>query len=365
MTTRTQRQAAATAVVAMLVCMLGVAAASASVAPGLSPVPDRAPAALSLVIAVNAGGSAYTDGAGVDWQADKPYQAGSWGYVNGSAFSTGEQIELTQDQPLYQTERYNLDAYLFDIPNGSYDVELHLAEIYPYACPGRRVFDVQIEGATVIDDLDLFAVAGAYIPVVRRFGAAVSDGQLAVTFASSKSNAKINAIMVQAHVEGTATPTRTPSSTRTPTATGTATTTATAPAGGYPTATPPASYEVRVNAGGPAYLDSLGAAWAEDRAYAPGFWGYIGGQPLMTGHGVGATADPALYQSGRAGMSEYRFDLPNDAYRVDLRFADVYSQSCPASRIFDVSIGSSKVITGLDLSHRSAATSRWTFPLPR
>jgi len=68
-------------------------------------------------------------------------------------------IEGTDDDPLYQTVRYDVAAYRFDLPDGRYTVTLKFCEPY-YTRPRQRVFGVKIQGQRVIDSLDLIAKAG-------------------------------------------------------------------------------------------------------------------------------------------------------------------------------------------------------------
>jgi len=157
---------------------------------------------------VNAGGAAYADG-GVVWASDQPYSPGGWGYVGGATFGTTTPINGTSDQPLYQTERYGMSAYLFDVPIGMYEVTLKFAEIYQYAKPGGRIFDVRLEGQTVIAGLDLFSQIGPYTAYDQAFTVPVYDGQLAIEFVSIVGQPKVNAIRVRGM--GSAGPTPTPS----------------------------------------------------------------------------------------------------------------------------------------------------------
>src|SRR5262249_55022855 len=74
----------------------------------------------------------------------------------------------------------------FQIPNltpgGSYEVRLHFAEIY-WAAPGLRLFNVAINGATVLSNFDIFATAGGRnIALVEQFTTA-ADGNGNITIA--------------------------------------------------------------------------------------------------------------------------------------------------------------------------------------
>jgi len=161
-----------------------------------TPTPTATPPVAGYRQRVNCGGPAYSDSAGQTWAADQPYAGGSWGYVGGLASTTTNAIGGTTDAPLYQSERYNMLSYRFDVPPGRYAVELRFAEIYQYAGPGLRVFDVQLEGSTVITGLDLYTLVGPYVAYTRTFEVPVVDGQLNIDFVARRGAAKVSAIQV-------------------------------------------------------------------------------------------------------------------------------------------------------------------------
>jgi hypothetical protein len=68
-------------------------------------------------------------------------------------------IADTPDAPLYQTVRYNLSAYHLPATNGLCKVTLKFCEPH-YAAAGVRVFDVKLQGRTVLNNLDIFAKVG-------------------------------------------------------------------------------------------------------------------------------------------------------------------------------------------------------------
>jgi len=143
-------------------------------------------------IRVEAGGSAsYTDAAGNIWSADT-------GFSGGSTVDRGNiAIANTNDDRIYQTERYGMSGYAFSVPSGSYTVRLHFAETYTgtTAC-GQRVFDVNVEG-TAINGLDVFCQAGGRnIALIKSFSVTVSDGQLNISFTPHANNAEINGIEI-------------------------------------------------------------------------------------------------------------------------------------------------------------------------
>ncbi len=131
----------------------------------------------------NAGGKAYTDRAGDQWDADRQYTAGSWGYVNQSTtLRTRRGISGTDDDPLYKDLRQAILEYRFDgLLEGVYQVELRFAEVRNTQ-PNLRVFDVTIEGNLVIYAHDIALEVGSFAADNHTFFVPVTDGQLNVRF---------------------------------------------------------------------------------------------------------------------------------------------------------------------------------------
>ena len=86
----------------------------------------------TLELAVNVGSDCFftSDESQLTWVPDRPYTKGSWGYVGGKPQSSQTEIHQTADGPLYQTLREGLQAYRFDAPEGTYEVELLFADIF-------------------------------------------------------------------------------------------------------------------------------------------------------------------------------------------------------------------------------------------
>jgi len=145
---------------------------------------------------VNAGGPNYVDPNGDLWMSDVGfYNTGKKERVHQST-----QIANTDIDTLYQTGRWDSASgsemvYSFPVANGDYTVRLHFAEIY-WTQPNRRIFDVAIEGTTVINGLDLVAEVGALTADIREFQTTVSDGVLEVEFLHNFENPKISAIEI-------------------------------------------------------------------------------------------------------------------------------------------------------------------------
>jgi hypothetical protein len=92
-------------------------------------------------------------------------------------------IADTDEDPIYQTVRWDVEAYHFALPNGRYTVTLKFCEPHHDAA-GRRAFDVAIQGKTVIDKLDIFAKVGRNKALDYTFeDVVVDDGRLVIDFA--------------------------------------------------------------------------------------------------------------------------------------------------------------------------------------
>ena len=149
-------------------------------------VATTAPSAFELHI--NAGGGAYTAVDGTEYIADAFF-------TSGRIAGTSAAIANTEDDPLYQTERFGTFNYEIPVENGTYAVTLGLAETYLNAA-GQRSFDVEIEDRLVIDDIDIFAVTGGKNIAYRSgpFLVDVTDGLLEIDFLEGIQKQKVNAI---------------------------------------------------------------------------------------------------------------------------------------------------------------------------
>jgi parallel beta-helix repeat protein len=142
-------------------------------------------------IRVNAGGSQYTDSQGNVWSGDYGF---SGGYVDNFPGS----IANTNDAPLYYTGRWNGGnfAYTFQVPSGTRTVTLKFAETY-FQSPGRRVFDVIVNGQTVLSSFDIVAASGGIRAAVDRTFQVQSNGQVQIYFAGRVDDPIVNAIEIK------------------------------------------------------------------------------------------------------------------------------------------------------------------------
>ena len=124
--------------------------------------------------------------------------------VGGVTYSTTSPIDTSgvsepAPQSVYQTERYGNFTYTLTnlMPGGSYTVRLHFAEIY-WNGPGRRLFNVAINGTQVLTNFDIFAAAGGKDRAIVKPFNAVADarGTITIAFTSVLNNAKVSGIEV-------------------------------------------------------------------------------------------------------------------------------------------------------------------------
>ncbi|MDZ7338779.1 MAG: GH116 family glycosyl hydrolase [candidate division KSB1 bacterium] len=144
--------------------------------------------------------SPYVDKAGHAWHPDRPYQSGGWGFLSPGAgvASTTHAIAGTEDDPLYQTERYGPSlGYRYDgLDSTVYRVTLKLCELY-WTSPGRRVFDVALNEVLVLDDLDIYALVGHDSALDTAFIVRPIDGTIVLTVPEVRADyAKLAAIAV-------------------------------------------------------------------------------------------------------------------------------------------------------------------------
>ena len=159
----------------------------------------------TLVTAINVGGQQFTAANGITYLADPgPTQ----GAAASNTFWTSADIVSTNDDPLYNTERWTPGgSYTYEIPvaNGTYRVELNFAEIFGgITGAGQRVFDMSLENQPLpsLQNIDIYGQVGANAPLVIDQLITVTDGSLSIQVGPGSDspgnvqNAKLNAFSV-------------------------------------------------------------------------------------------------------------------------------------------------------------------------
>ncbi|TGE05326.1 FG-GAP-like repeat-containing protein [Hymenobacter fodinae] len=260
---------------------------------------------------LNSGGPQLSTSLGL-FAADTAYSPSP-----GNTYATTVPIEGTNDDALYQTERYSNTGqlrYALPVENGTYQVVLHFAEIY-WSAPKQRLFDVSLQGQKVLDNYDIFGKVGTNTATTESFTATVTDGILALDMSSLPQDGgvdypKLSALEVLRLQQ-----------------------------------------EYRLNSGGPQLSTSLGL-FAADTAYSPS-----PGNTYSTTMAIAGTQDDALYQTeryGSAGQLSYALPLSNGSYQVVLHFAEIYWHNT-GERLFDVSLEGQKVLDNYDIFSKVGA----------
>ena len=152
-------------------------------------------------VRLNCGGPAVTTQDGKEWSKDRFY---GWG-LPGEIEDEQQPLEIigTPDAALFETNRwFHPDVsetwYQIPVPNGRYRVRLHFAEIGKDELEaGKRVFDVTVEGDTVLERYDPVERVGYATVDVHEFEAEVRDGWLDLRANDSKLKSFFSAIEVE------------------------------------------------------------------------------------------------------------------------------------------------------------------------
>src|SRR6476620_6541408 len=146
------------------------------------------------------------------WSADTAAAPSSFSNAsttgNSAIFTTTAAIDMSDasipagtPMALFQTERFDKPAgtnliWDFPVTPGQYLVRLYFSENYSADfAAGARVFDVSIEGQTVLDHYDAFADVGSLKGVVKSFIVS-SDSDLNITFLRQVQNPSVKGIEI-------------------------------------------------------------------------------------------------------------------------------------------------------------------------
>jgi hypothetical protein len=135
--------------------------------------------------------TSYTDSKGNVWAADS-------GSNGGSVYTTTHAIAGTPDQTLYQIERWSSPhlTYAFqNLPNGTYHVNILLAEIY-WSTTGQRVMNISMQGTSVFPSVDIVKDVGQFAPDTKSADEPVTNGTLTIDMAATVNNPKCSAIEI-------------------------------------------------------------------------------------------------------------------------------------------------------------------------
>ena len=173
---------------------------------------------------INCGGDAFTDEFGQQWLSDDTLYSHSWGQdfegihaLQASQRHITTAIRGTKSDELFQFFRFGRHRLWYDLPvaDGDYRVELYFVEPWHGKdaaeradYEGLRIFDVDINGQTVVDDLDPWAEAGYCGSLKRVVTAKAKNGRLHISFPEVKAGQAIICGIAVAAVQSVAVPQR-------------------------------------------------------------------------------------------------------------------------------------------------------------
>ncbi len=154
---------------------------------------------------INAGGPEYKDQNGQLWSADRLLTPGGFGSQSwtsnfegmpgffASQRRTFDPVKGTADWKLFQTFRYGRDqlTYHFPVPDGEYLVELYFVEPWlgtggGMDATGMRLFDVAVNGETLLRNIDIWATVGHDTALKKTVKVQVKGGMLVLSFPQVK-----------------------------------------------------------------------------------------------------------------------------------------------------------------------------------
>jgi hypothetical protein len=142
-------------------------------------------ASVSLTVNVSAGALQINSGGGAvgTFVADTDFSGGNASGVSFTINTSG--VINPAPMAVYQTERWGVFTYTIPnlTPGSAYKVRLHFAEL-AFSSPGQRVFNVAINGTTVLTNFDIVAAAGGRLKaVIEEFtSTANTPGQIVISY---------------------------------------------------------------------------------------------------------------------------------------------------------------------------------------
>lgn len=166
-----------------------VSSTSSSITSSSSSSTNSSVIADSLVLAVNVGSATPASYNGVQYSGDRFASGGTQG-------STSDPIAGTDEDSLFQSERYGTYSYNIPVTNATYRVVLHFAEMYQENA-GLRTFNVNVEGQQVISGLDVFSEVGHDTAYSQSFSnIQVTDEKLTIALESVTDNATLSGFAI-------------------------------------------------------------------------------------------------------------------------------------------------------------------------
>ena len=166
----------------------------------------------SLELAVNVGSNCFytSDESQLTWVPDQPYTKGSWGYVGGESKNSQTQVENTNDGPLFQTLRNDIESYCFDVPNGVYEIEVLVTDVFRENAAtayqlGRNsdvesrenCFSIIINDETVEEDFSPCRESGYFHALRKRYNITNFRNKIEIRFSTRNGKSFLNGVKLR------------------------------------------------------------------------------------------------------------------------------------------------------------------------
>ncbi len=157
-------------------------------------------------IAINVGSTCYfieSDNVDYLWMPDQAYAKGGFGHIGGEVLrhhrrkTIGSEVSVkgTENDPIYQTQLIGIDQYKFDVPNGTYELSLLLAEL---KTKNKNIMDIMVNGKKLWSHLNLKADYGNDRGVAKRFLITVEDTKgITVSFKAKEGQTRLSGIKLR------------------------------------------------------------------------------------------------------------------------------------------------------------------------
>lgn len=148
---------------------------------------------LKTIYAYNFGANEdFTDASGQTFTPEKFVRASE----GQTTQANGGDIAGTVDDVLYRTNRWGKWTMELPVTAGHYNVTIYTVEDY-FDASGQRLIDIDAEGITLANGLDLFATSGKGVAhTISESNILVEDGNLSLTLDASVDNATASAILI-------------------------------------------------------------------------------------------------------------------------------------------------------------------------
>lgn len=125
--------------------------------------------------------TSFTNGTGTYFLSDRYF-------TSGSTYSSSTSLVGNAFDPiLWQHGRTGACSYAIPVANGNYIVELGFCETITGAAVGSRVFNVSVQGTSVLSNYDILVDTRLYTPIYRTFNATVTSGVLNIALSATGS----------------------------------------------------------------------------------------------------------------------------------------------------------------------------------